>query len=160
MGGFNVRLSLVGLRHARLEQLVQRPPEGSPDEGGAPPRAGGGDAFQAGRPPPDRLVLQLEHPPGGQWCNLVYPGGMQAADKSLRQSVSLPARVARRVKALARTRKTSASRVITELIESGLEAREQQRRRFFELAERLTSSRDRDEQRQLKDDLARLTFGA
>ena len=94
------------------------------------------------------------------WCNLVYPGGMQAADKSLRQSVSLPARVARRVKALARTRKTSASRVITELIESGLEAREQQRRRFFELAERLTSSRDRDEQRQLKDDLARLTFGA
>jgi len=85
---------------------------------------------------------------------------MQAADKSLRQSVSLPARVARRVKALARTRKTSASRVITELIESGLEAREQQRRRFFELAERLTSSRDRDEQRQLKDDLARLTFGA
>ena len=85
---------------------------------------------------------------------------MQAADKSLRQSVSLPAGVARRVKALAKRRKTSASRVITELIESGLEARDQERRRFFELAERLTSSSDRDEQRRLKDELARLTFGA
>ena len=85
---------------------------------------------------------------------------MQAADKSLRQSVSLPARVARRVKALAKRRKTSASRVISELIESGLEAREQERRRFFELTERLMSSSDRDEQKKLKDELARLTFGA
>ena len=91
---------------------------------------------------------------------MVYPMGMQAADKSLRQSVSLPARVARRVKALAKRRKTSANRVITELIESGLEAREQERRRFFELAERLASSKEPEEQRQLKNELARLTFGS
>lgn len=91
---------------------------------------------------------------------MVYPVGMQAADKSLRRSVSLPARVARRVKALAKRRKTSANRVITELIESGLEAREQERRRFFELAQRLTSSKEPEEQRQLKNELARLTFGS
>ena len=85
---------------------------------------------------------------------------MQAINKPRRQSVSLPPRVARRVKALARTKKTSASRVIVELIESGLEAREQERRRFFELAERLTRSTDPDEQKRLKDELVRLTFGA
>ncbi len=53
MGAFNVRLSLVGLRHAHLDQFVQGPPEGSPNEGGAPARAGGGDAFQL---PSQRLV--------------------------------------------------------------------------------------------------------
>ena len=84
---------------------------------------------------------------------------MQTTDKPLRQSVSLPARIARRVRALARRRKTSASRVIAELIESGLEARERERRRFFELAERLTQASDPSEQQQLKDELARLTFG-
>jgi len=84
---------------------------------------------------------------------------MQTTDKPLRQSVSLPARIARRVRALARRRKTSASRVIAELIESGLEAREQERRRFYELAKRLTQASDPSEQQRLKDELARLTFG-
>ena len=84
---------------------------------------------------------------------------MQTTEKPLRQSVSLPARVARRVRALARKRKTSASRVIAELIETGLQAREQERRRFFELAERLTQASDPQELQQLKDELARLTFG-
>ena len=84
---------------------------------------------------------------------------MQTIDKPLRQSVSLPARIARRVRALARRRKTSASRVIAELIESGLEAREQERRRFYELAKRLTQASDPSEQQRLKDELARLTFG-
>jgi hypothetical protein len=43
--------------------------------------------------------------------------------------------------------------VITELVESGLEARERERDRLFEVAERLTTSRDRDEQKQSKDEL-------
>ena len=85
---------------------------------------------------------------------------MQAAERSSRQSVSLPAGVARRIKALARKRKTSSSRVITELIESGLAAQQRERERFLELAERLTHSRNRNEQQQLKEELARLTFGA
>ena len=45
---------------------------------------------------------------------------MATLDKPVRQSVSLPPRVARRVKALAKTKKTSANRVVVDLIEAGL----------------------------------------
>ena len=84
---------------------------------------------------------------------------MSAAERPVRQSVSLPARVARRVKSLAQTGKTSTSRVIVELIEMGLDAREQDKKRFLELADRLSRSRDPEEQKRLKDELARMTFG-
>jgi predicted DNA-binding protein len=90
---------------------------------------------------------------------MVYANSMPIAEKTVRQSVSLPARVARRVKSLAKTSSTSANRVIVELIESGIEAREQEKKRFFELADRLAHSRDADEQKRLKSELARLTFG-
>jgi hypothetical protein len=53
----------------------------------------------------------------------------------------------------------SASRVIAELVESGLDAQEQERKRFFDLADRLTHSTDAHEQQHLKEELARLTFG-
>jgi hypothetical protein len=46
-----------------------------------------------------------------------------------------------------------------ELIESGLESREQERRRFLELADRLADSGDAAEQARLKEQLARMTFG-
>ena len=84
---------------------------------------------------------------------------MPIADKTVRQSVSLPARVARRVKSLAKSSSTSANRVIVELIESGIEAREQEKKRFFELADRLARSSEAKEQNRLKEELARLTFG-
>ena len=63
------------------------------------------------------------------------------------------------MKAIARTKKTSANRVIVDLIESGLEVQEQERKRLFELADRLTRSKSPAEQQQLKDELARLVFG-
>jgi len=78
----------------------------------------------------------------------------------VRQSVSLPPRVAKRVRALARSRKSSANRVLVELIETGLESAENQRRRFFELADQLTKSSDSAERKRLKEELARITFGA
>lgn len=84
---------------------------------------------------------------------------MSTAEKLVRQSVSLPTRVASRVKSLARKSGTSANRMIVELIETGLEAREQEKKRFFEVADRLTRSRDPEEQKRLKEDLARITFG-
>ena len=84
---------------------------------------------------------------------------MPIVEKTVRQSVSLPARVARQVKSLAKTSSTSANRIIVDLIESGIEARQQQKNRFFELADRLAHSRDADEQNRLKEELARLTFG-
>ncbi len=61
---------------------------------------------------------------------------------------------------MAKARRASASRVIAELVESGLEVRERERARFFELADRLTRSTDSAEQKRLKKELARLTFGS
>ena len=84
---------------------------------------------------------------------------MSTVEKSVRQSVSLSARVARRVRSLAQTSKTSTSRVIADLIESELDAREQEKKRFFEFADRLSRSRDPEEQKRLKKELSRITFG-
>ena len=96
---------------------------------------------------------------GALRCRMVYSYSMSVAEKTVRQSVSLPARVARRVKSLAKTSSTSANRIIVDLIESGLEAREQEKKRFFDLADRLAHSSDAKEQKLLKAELARLTFG-
>jgi len=63
------------------------------------------------------------------------------------------------VRALALTTKTSTSRVIADLVESGLDARDQEKKRFLECADRLARSKDPEEQAQLKEELARLTFG-
>jgi hypothetical protein len=84
---------------------------------------------------------------------------MSISDRPVRQSVSLPARIARRVKSLALASNTSTSRVISDLIESGLDAREQEKKHFFELADRLARSRDPEEQKRLKEELAHMTFG-
>jgi predicted DNA-binding protein len=90
---------------------------------------------------------------------MVYNDDMSNVEKPTRQSISLPPRVARRVKSLAKTSRTSANKVIVDLIESGLEAKEQERKRFFELADRLVRSRDPEDQDRIKEELARLTFG-
>jgi hypothetical protein len=85
---------------------------------------------------------------------------MATSDRPIRQSVSLAPRVARRVRALAKTRRTSTSRVIADLVETGLDAEEQERRRFLELADRLTHTQDPQERERLKEQLARMTFGS
>jgi metal-responsive CopG/Arc/MetJ family transcriptional regulator len=85
---------------------------------------------------------------------------MATVPKPFRQSVSLPARLARRVRTLAQAKRTSTSRVIAELVETGLEAREQERKHFLDLADRLARSTDAGEQKRLKEELARLTFGS
>jgi hypothetical protein len=90
----------------------------------------------------------------------VYSRIMRTTVKTVRRSVSLPLRVARQVRALAHTTKTSASRVIADLIEAGLDAREKEKERFFECADSLSRSRDPEERARLKEELARLTFGS
>ena len=84
---------------------------------------------------------------------------MPNVEKPIRQSISLPPRVARRVKALAKTKKTSANRVVVNLIEAGLEGQAQEKKRFFDLADRLVRSANPSEQKRLKEELARMTFG-
>jgi hypothetical protein len=84
---------------------------------------------------------------------------MSVVEKVVRQSVSLPPTVARRVRAIARRSRVSANRVLVNLIEAGLDAREHERKHFFELADRLASTDDPVEQQRIKDELARMTFG-
>jgi len=85
---------------------------------------------------------------------------MATSERPIRQSVSLAPRLARRVRALAKTRRTSTSRVIADLVETGLESEEQERRRFLDLADRLAHSSDPQEREHLKAELARMTFGS
>jgi len=94
---------------------------------------------------------------GAEWCMMMVL--MPSSARPLRQSVTLSAGVARRVRTLARAKRASASRVIAELVESGLQAHDAERERFLHLADRLTRSNDRAEQDQIKEELARLTFG-
>jgi len=96
---------------------------------------------------------------GASWCTLVYNEAMAQSQRNVRQSVSLPSAMARRVQAIAKRRRTSANRVIVDLIESGLEARDREKIAFFELAGRLADTTDHAEQERLKGELARLTFG-
>ena len=84
---------------------------------------------------------------------------MAATERLIRQSISMPSRIARRVRALAKTRKTSANRVLVDLIEAGLESRDAEKAQFFTLVKRLTESGDPAERQRLKDELARMTFG-
>jgi hypothetical protein len=87
---------------------------------------------------------------------------MPTAKKSkiVRRSVSLPSETDSKVQKLARRQNRSANQVIENLIETGLAAKEAEKRRFFELTERLRASSDSAEIQRLKDELARMTFGA
>jgi hypothetical protein len=89
----------------------------------------------------------------------VYIEAMGTTSKPLRQSVSLPARVAKRVKSLAKARRTSANRVLVELIEEGMEARKQKERAFFDLAERFRAASDPAQVKALGEELGRFVFG-
>src|SRR5437667_8225406 len=93
---------------------------------------------------------------GAKWC---MKAAMTTIEKAVRQSISLPSRLAKRVKALAKIQRTSANRVLVELIETGLESKEAEKRRFFELADQLSASTDPEEQQRIKEELIRMTFG-
>ena len=84
---------------------------------------------------------------------------MAAAERSVRQSVSIPTGIAKRVRTLAKSRKTSANRVLVDLIEAGLQSKEAEKERFFSLVNRLSECRDPAERQRLKEELARMTFG-
>jgi hypothetical protein len=84
---------------------------------------------------------------------------MARTERSIRKSVSLPARIDKRVRAIASTRKTSANRVLVDLIEAGLQSKEAEKEHFFSLANRLSESTDSVERQRIKKELARMTFG-
>ena len=85
---------------------------------------------------------------------------MSTANKTVRQSVSLPAKVATEVRTLAKTRKLSSNRMLVELIENGIEAEKRKQQEFFELAEKFRNAEDPEEAKRLGDKLGRMVFGS
>jgi len=85
---------------------------------------------------------------------------MSTANKTVRQSVSLPAKVAAQVRTLAKTRRLSSNRMLVELIENGIEAEKRKQQEFFELAERFRNTTDPKEAERLGDQLGRMVFGS
>ncbi|HJZ95491.1 MAG TPA: hypothetical protein VKE70_03240 [Candidatus Solibacter sp.] len=84
---------------------------------------------------------------------------MRVAVKTVRQSVTLPASTAKQVRALAKSRRLSAARMLVELIDNGLEAEKQKQQAFFNLAERFRNASDPEEAKRLGDELGRMVFG-
>lgn len=78
----------------------------------------------------------------------------------VRRSVPLSPDLDRRVQQLARHQSRSTASMLEVLIEAGLRAKEAEKQRFFELADRLRATNDVDEIQQIKGDLARMTFGS
>jgi hypothetical protein len=84
---------------------------------------------------------------------------MATTNKTIRQSVSLPAKVAAQVRTLAKTRRLSSNRMLVQLIENGIEAEKRRQQEFFELAEKFRSTKDPEEAKRLGDKLGRMVFG-
>jgi hypothetical protein len=91
--------------------------------------------------------------------NLVHNGEMRAVQKTVRQSVSLPAQIAVQVRAMAKTRRLSSTRMLVELIENGIETEKRKQREFFDLAERFREEKDPAAAKRLGDELGRMVFG-
>lgn len=79
--------------------------------------------------------------------------------KHVRRSVTLPLQVDRQIESLAKKRNLSGNRVVVELVELGLEARQQKEKAFFDLAARFRNSEDPEEVKRLGDELGRFIFG-
>jgi len=89
------------------------------------------------------------------WCII----SIMAQRKLVRRSVTLPQQLDKQVEAIAKNRRLSGNRVLVELLELGLEARDQKEKEFFELAQRFRNSNDPHEVKQLGDELGRFVFG-
>ena len=83
---------------------------------------------------------------------------MKSGNKTVRQSLSLPANIATQVRNLAKTRKLSSNRMLVELIENGIEAEKRKQQEFFKLAERFRNATDPKEAKRLGDELGRMVF--
>jgi hypothetical protein len=84
---------------------------------------------------------------------------MKAPERTVRQSVSLPVKVATQVRSMAKTRRLSANRLLLELIENGIEAEKRKQEEFFDLAERFRNENDPEAAKRLGDQLGRMVFG-
>jgi metal-responsive CopG/Arc/MetJ family transcriptional regulator len=80
--------------------------------------------------------------------------------ESTRRSISLPTQIAEKIDAIAESRRVSSNRAIVDLLTDAIAAYEQRRAAFLELADRFQKSTDPTETEQLREELARMTFGS
>jgi hypothetical protein len=78
----------------------------------------------------------------------------------VRRSISVATDLDARVQKLAKLQNRSANQMFESLLEAGLAAKENEKRRFFELAEQLRSASDPDQIQRIKLELSRMTFGS
>ena len=90
---------------------------------------------------------------------MVHNGVMATKEKTIRQSITLPAKVATQVRSMAKRRRLSANRMLIELLEDGLEAQKQKEKAFYELAERFRAADDPKEAERLGEELGQMVFG-
>ncbi len=111
-------------------------------------------------PVPVLWVLATSH---HRWTltgiKVVHNGAMRAEAKTVRQSVSLPAKVASQVRTMAKSRRLSATRMLVELIENGIESQQRKQKEFFDLAERFRNETDPEAAKRLGDQLGSMVFG-
>ena len=98
-------------------------------------------------------------PDSAQYTILVHSGVMRMAEKAVRQSVSLPPRLAKQVGSRAKSRKLSKNRMLLELIENGIDAEKRKQQEFFALAERFRNEQDPEAVNRLGEELGRMVFG-
>ena len=91
---------------------------------------------------------------------LVHTGVMSTAKGSVRQSVTLSAKLATQVRNMAKTRRLSSNRMLVELIENGIESERRKQQEFFDLAERFRNEHDPGAAKRLGEQLGRMVFGA
>jgi hypothetical protein len=92
--------------------------------------------------------------------NLVHDDDMRTtAEKKVRQSVSLPGKLATEVRRMAKMRRLSTNRMLIELIEDGIEAEKRKEQEFFALAERFRNESDPEAVKRLGEQLGRMVFG-
>lgn len=84
---------------------------------------------------------------------------MRTGTETVRQSVSLPAKAATQVRTMAKSRRLSATRMLVELIENGIEAEQRKQRESFALAERFRNENDPEAAKRLGDQLGPMVFG-
>jgi hypothetical protein len=103
--------------------------------------------------------IRLPSPANAFSTILVHNGVMAAKEKTVRQSLTLPGKVATQVRSMAKRRRLSANRMLIELVEEGLEAKQQKEKAFYELAERFRAASDPKEVERLGEELGQMVFG-
>jgi len=99
-----------------------------------------------------RTSVSMQYALGGYWCH-------RSQRKSCTPKCDAPAKVATQVRSMAKRRRLSANRMLIELAEEGLEAKQQKEKAFFELAERFRSAEDPKEVERLGEELGQMVFG-